>query len=90
VAFDPVHSQHLYVSANDGVFVSRDGRQTWTAGAGLSMGGPLIVSASHAGLAYTVGGHVYRTTDGGSTWQVWDGGDMLDEDRITNLAGYLP
>jgi photosystem II stability/assembly factor-like uncharacterized protein len=37
-----------------------------------------------------IGGHVYRTTDGGSTWQVWDGGDLLDEERITNLAGYLP
>src|SRR5205085_4151098 len=35
-------------------------------------------------------GHVYRTTDGGSTWHVWDGGDLLDEDRITKLAGYLP
>jgi hypothetical protein len=62
------------------------------------MGGPLIVSSSHPGLAYvvsafsgiTVDGRVYRTTDGGSTWHVWDGGDLLDEDRLTNLAGYLP
>jgi photosystem II stability/assembly factor-like uncharacterized protein len=90
VTFDPVHSHHLYVSGNVGVFVSRDGGQTWTAGAGLSSGGPLIVSSSHPGLVYTAGGHVYRTTDGGSTWQAWDGGDLLDEDRITNLAGYLP
>src|SRR4051812_49238256 len=28
----------------DGVFVSRDGGQTWTAGAGLSSDGPLTVS----------------------------------------------
>jgi photosystem II stability/assembly factor-like uncharacterized protein len=54
------------------------------------MGGPLIVSSSHPGLAYTVDGHVYRTTDGGSTWYRWDGGDLLDEDRLTNLAGYVP
>jgi hypothetical protein len=90
IAFDPVHSQHLYVSANDGVFVSRNGGQTWTAGAELSRGGPLILSSSHPGLAYTVGGRVYRTTDGGSTWHVWDGGDLLEEDRVTGLAGYLP
>ena len=54
------------------------------------MGGPLIVSSSHLGLAYTVGGHFYRTTDGGSTWHEWDGGDLLGEDRMSNLAGYLP
>jgi photosystem II stability/assembly factor-like uncharacterized protein len=90
VTFDPVQRRHLYVGAYYGVFVSRDGGQTWTAGAGLARGGPLIVSASHPGLAYTVGGHVHRTTDGGSTWHVWGGGDLLDEDRITNLAGYLP
>ena len=62
------------------------GEQAWTAGAGLSRGGPLIVSSSHPGLAYTVGGHVYRTTDGGSTWHVWDGGDLLHERKLTNLA----
>jgi photosystem II stability/assembly factor-like uncharacterized protein len=49
-----------------------------------------IVSSSYPGPAYTAREHVYRTTEGGSTWQVWDGGDLPDEDRITNLAGYLP
>jgi hypothetical protein len=46
------------------------GGQTWTAGAGLSRGGPLIVSSSYPGPAYTAREHVYRTTEGGSTWQV--------------------
>jgi photosystem II stability/assembly factor-like uncharacterized protein len=90
VTIDPLYSQYLYVGANDGVFVSRDGGQTWTTGAGLPMGRFLIISSSHPGLAYTVGAHVYRTTDGGSTWQQWDGGDLRDDDRITNLAEYLP
>lgn len=66
----------------DGIVAANAGRTVYAS--------PLIASSSHPGLAYTVGAHVYRTTDGGSTWQEWDGGDLLSDDRMSNVAGYLP
>ncbi len=92
VTFDPLQQRHLYAGTSDGVFISHDGGSTWT--------GPttppqvaiyaVAASASHPGVAYAGGRHVYRTTDGGATWQEWDGGDLRADDNITNLAAYLP
>jgi hypothetical protein len=47
-------------------------------------------SQSHPGLAYMGGNHIYRTADGGLTWQPWIGGDVAGDDVFTLLGGYLP
>lgn len=91
ISFDPLDPQHIYIGANEGLYVSRDGGATWVTGHGLARGGyPIVVSRGQRGLAYVAAGHVYRTVDGGLTWQQWDGGDLRGDDAITNLAGDIP
>lgn len=73
VALDPASSDVLYVAGYAGVFISKDGGLTWEARSkGLVSRNVLSVAISPAvpGLVYigTNGGGLYRSRDGGATW----------------------
>ncbi|MGH2410706.1 MAG: WD40/YVTN/BNR-like repeat-containing protein, partial [Chloroflexota bacterium] len=99
--FDPLDRLHIYLACNADVYASDDGGRTWSNGAGRIGVTGILASAGHPGLAYLVGrnrkvsdflphGEVFRTTDGGATWQPWAGGDMLASDTIVAIAGVVP
>ncbi len=99
--FDPLNRLHIYLACDAGVYVSDDGGRTWSNGTNIDGDGEVLASHSHPGLAYVVGwdrrstaiftlGKVFRTTDGGVTWQPWAGGDMLENDTIVGIAGFVP
>ncbi len=89
VAFDPLGPGHIYASANDGVYISRDDGVSWIKGRGLSgTDDAIVVSHGHPGLAYALQRPVvYRTVDGGLNWQPWEGGDLRADDNVIILAG---
>lgn len=89
LTFDPLGPGHIYASANDGVYTSRDDGVSWIKGHGLSgADGSIVVSHGHSGLAYALDGSVvYRTIDRGLNWQPWEGGDLRADDNVTILAG---
>ncbi len=96
LAFSPVDPSRVYGAASDGaLFVSRDHAESWDRASG---GGPashyfygsaLVASKRSVDIAY-VGGSgysgpgVYRTTDGGQTWEPW--GDGLPSTMVYALA----
>jgi hypothetical protein len=99
--FDPLDRLHIYLSCSAGVYVSDDGGHTWSNRANIASNSAVLASHSHPGLAYVVGwdrrstaiftpGKVFRTTDGGTSWQPWVGGDMLESDTIVGIAGFVP
>ncbi len=89
MTFDPLGPGHIYASANDGVYISRDDGVSWVKGHGLSgADSSLVASHGRPGLAYVLDGPVvYRTVDGGLNWQPWEGGDLRADDNVTILAG---
>jgi hypothetical protein len=102
ITFDPVDHQHIYRASPCGVAYSRDGGRSWSFEAGVGSAAGIVVSRSHADLAYLMNGiayraddtvyrsTVYRTTDGGVTWQQWAGGDLSTSNTIVALAGVVP
>jgi photosystem II stability/assembly factor-like uncharacterized protein len=99
--FDPLDSRHMYLACSADVYFTRDGGRTWSKGVGIGNAVSVLASTGHPGLAYLVGWNrhitdflphdqVFRTTDGGATWQPWSGGDMLTSDTIVAIAGFVP
>jgi photosystem II stability/assembly factor-like uncharacterized protein len=98
--FDPLDGRHIYLACSSGLYVTRDGGRTWLKGVGITSAISVLASTGHPGLAYLVRpdqpgffsrhGLVFRTTDGGATWQSWSGGDMLASDTIDGIAGFVP
>jgi photosystem II stability/assembly factor-like uncharacterized protein len=83
------------------VYFTRDGGRIWSKGVGIASATRVLASTGRPDLAYLVGwnrhitdflphGQVFRTTDGGATWQPWSGGDMLTSDTIVAIAGFVP
>jgi hypothetical protein len=79
-----VPKRPLIVATSQGVFRSGDGGNTWTAGAGATIGttmtvatfGPLDPTLAYAGVdaGGSTGGDFYRSTDGGLTYHKDDAG----------------
>lgn len=92
ITFDPLQPGHIYAGASDGEYVSRDNGVSWSKGRGPAAGDyAVVVSRSHPGLAYLISEPVvYRTVDGGLSWQPWDGGDLRVDDDVVALAGDAP
>jgi len=89
LTFDPLQPGRIYASDGTGEYVSRDDGVSWVKGRGFA-GQSYGVVASHGrpGLAYLIGEPVvYRTDDGGASWQPWDGGDLRADDDVIVLAG---
>jgi len=66
----------LYAGTTDGVYVSRDRGSTWTArrqGMGTRTVVSLVRDPARPAVLYsgTEGAGLYRSTDGGNTWQAW-------------------
>jgi uncharacterized repeat protein (TIGR01451 family) len=80
LAIDPLHPATLYAATTGGVFKSGDGGTTWTAiNTGLTLPPPnstvarsvrsLVVDPITTTNLYAVaGGQVFKSTDGGNTW----------------------
>lgn len=74
-AMDPAAPSTLYVNDGEqGIFRSADGGQHWTAVTTPSLGQPaeaagLVLDPTHTGSLYLVADNLYKTTDGGATWQ---------------------
>lgn len=75
LAIDPAAPSTLYASdADQGLFKSVDGGQHWTSlttprQAPPDEGAGLVLDPTHPGSLYLVAGSLYKTTDGGATWQ---------------------
>jgi photosystem II stability/assembly factor-like uncharacterized protein len=74
-AIDPAAPSTLYASdADQGLFKSIDGGRHWTAlttprQAPPDEGAGLVLDPTHPGSLYLVAGSLYKTMDGGATWQ---------------------
>jgi len=79
LALDPAEPKTALAATSRGVFRSVDGCRSWTAGAdGLEQATAeaVLFHPTRAGEAFVAqGGEVFRSTDGGLTWQPLDGGD---------------
>lgn len=74
LALDPSHPEIVYVGGRGGVFQTRDGGLTWAPkNEGLGSRNVLSLGASRAapGAVYagTSGGGLYRSRDGGTSWE---------------------
>ncbi len=72
VAVNPTDADTVVAAGQPGVLLSRDGGKTWRTVLSLTKGaGPVAWAPSDAALAYVVGfdRKLYRTSDGGSSWQ---------------------
>jgi photosystem II stability/assembly factor-like uncharacterized protein len=70
-AVDPADARRLYAAGPDGVFVSTDGGERWSAAAvGSAPAAAVAVSPARRGEVYAVteGGGVYRSIDSGRRW----------------------
>lgn len=87
LAFSPVDPDRVYAASNDGhVYVSDDHGRTWTdmgdvgPDAHYFYGHALLPSSRDrdtawlGGSGYGAGAAIYRTTDGGRTWEAFDSG----------------
>lgn len=71
-AVDPVEPRRMWTAGPEGLFVSVDGGERWRgAGPGLAEVAAVAVSPTRRGEVYaaTGGGGIYRSADGGLTWQ---------------------
>jgi photosystem II stability/assembly factor-like uncharacterized protein len=82
LAIDPAAPSTLYASdADQGLFKSVDGGQHWTSLATPRQAPPdegagLVLDPTHPGTLYLVAGSLYKTTDGGATWQTLGAGPV--------------
>ena len=95
LAIDPANHQTIYAgTGNTGggkVFKSTDGGANWSAtGSGTTMSRvfTLVLDPSSAGTLFAGTGNsgIYRTTDGGATWQHLTNGPGLSTASITQMA----
>lgn len=89
LASDVTNPQHVFMAAEGGVFISRDGGRTWNAfNRGLKNlhVTSVAIDPFRQGvlLAGTRGGGIYRTADGGSSWQAVN--DGLGEMRVVQVV----
>jgi len=87
LAADPLVKDRVLALTGDGLFVSEDGGDHWhPLGQGLPDGAvirQLVRDASTATwYAATYGHGIYRSADGGATWQLLDGAPDLDAPTI--------
>ncbi len=79
------------VSTIVSILTSEDGGHTWTRREGSALDGltvtEIVVHPTNAGIAWaaTVGGGVFRTADGGTTWETASNG--LGDTMVMDLAG---
>jgi photosystem II stability/assembly factor-like uncharacterized protein len=78
LAVDPRDPDRVYAgTVGDGVWKSTDGGRSWSP-TGAELAGQniltLLVSAVPDRLYTVLGGRVFRSDDGGATWQVWSRG----------------
>ena len=79
--------RRLYALVNGrgarGVFRSDDGGETWTLGTSriASASGHLYVDPRNPDLVYTMGTSMYRSTDGGRTFESYKGAPGGDDDK---------
>ena len=83
LAVDPARPGTIWAAGSDGVLVTRDGGTTW-----LEAGRPparnldgVIVDSARADTLYVSAwqGRLFRSTDGGRSWQPFGAGHGLDE-----------
>src|ERR1019366_2562962 len=70
IVIDPQAPTRLYLTTALGVFESEDSAATWKVTLN-STSASVATDPAHAGVAFAVGsdGIIYKTTDGGHTWQ---------------------
>jgi photosystem II stability/assembly factor-like uncharacterized protein len=90
LAFWPVDGRVMAAGAQDGVYISRDGGQTWAHSAGQSIGPQPVVSlafdATNSDTLYAGTPHlVWKTTDGSKTWRLIHRG-MEEDSDIFSIA----
>lgn len=72
VAVNPGDAETILAAGQPGILLSRDGGKTWRTVLSLADGaGPVAWAPSEPTIAYAVGfdRKLYRTTDGGASWQ---------------------
>ena len=92
VALAPSDPQFVYAgTAQHGIFVSRDGGETWNAAGDIFSGRlsvpGLLVAPSDAGTVFArvLFERIYKSSDGGETWHaVWTG--MRDGDQVAAMS----
>ena len=71
-ALNPADPKVMYVAMRDGLFKSTDAGETWTAlGKGLKNLAAVAVNPRKPNEVYasTAEGVIFRSTDGGATWE---------------------
>jgi photosystem II stability/assembly factor-like uncharacterized protein len=72
VAVNPADADTVVAAGQPGILLSHDGGKTWRQVLSLRQGaGPIAWAPSDPSIAYAVGfdRNLYRSTDGGATWQ---------------------
>jgi len=76
LAIDPSDSSHLYAGSDGGLFISRDGGESWAAARHVrSRTGAVAIDPSSPSTVFAIaerplGSALFRTRDGGDTWEV--------------------
>ncbi len=71
-AVDPTNPRLMYVAMRDGLFRSTDGGESWKpVGKGLRDMAVVVVNPKRPAEVYaaTTDGMIYRSADGGTTWE---------------------
>jgi len=86
LAIDPANPQTIYAGTGDGVFMSTNGGQSWTAVNKSAYVYCLAINPTNPQIVYagTIGGGVFMSTDGGQSWAAVNSG--LTSPWISSIA----